>query len=272
MAIKRNHDRKEYIQSSHLPFVSAVLMVALAACAPSPGGAATPAGSASPTGTSAPSATAPSGAGLCDNPLYPVVAGASWNYHGSGGPTGDYDFTSTITTIAEDGFVEEAAFAGLTKTAAWKCTPAGLALLSPGGVTGSVSTSGLTIDFTTTDYSGVTLPKIIAAGDTWTQTLTLHGESSLADGTSILADGTLSSTFKAVGIESVSVPAGTFDAMRLDVETVFIIETTVAGTTVPIELHMTGSVWYAPGVGMVKNSSNGEGVATTIILTAYAIP
>ena len=244
-----------------------VLLAVISACSPSAG---TPATNAA---TSAPAATNTSKPGMCDNPLYPVAVGASWSYHVTGAPTGDFDFSSTIKTVSADGFVEEGVFPALTRTSNWKCTPTGLALLSPGGgVTGSVSTSSLNIDFTTTDYSGVTLPKIISAGDTWTQTLTLHGESTLTDGTSIIADGTLATSFTAVGMESVTVPAGTFNAMRIDVVTVFTIETTVSGTTVPVTLNITGSAWYAPGIGMVKTVSTTEGIASTIVLTAYTIP
>ncbi len=172
-----------------------------------------------------------------------------------------------------DGFEEEGLFPGVTRNSTWKCTPAGLALLAPGGgVSGTISTSGLSFEFTTTDYSGVTLPKSVAAGDTWTQTLTLHGENTLPGGTAVTADGTDTTDFTAAGMESITVPAGTFQAMRIDVVTVFTIETTVSGTTVPVTLNITGSVWYAPGIGMVKTITTAEGIAATIVLTAYTIP
>jgi hypothetical protein len=270
MVKKKFHHGMKYTRSLHLHFALAVLMTALAACAPAPGGAAaTPAAATTP----APSATALSGAGVCENPLYPVVLGASWNYHASGGPTGDFDFSSSITAVNEDNFVEESLFSGLTKSVIWQCNPTGLALLSPGGgVSASINTSGSAFEFTTTGSTGDTLPKVIAAGDAWTQTLTLHGENELADGMVATSDGSLAISFTAAGMEDVTVPAGTFSAMRIDVETTFIIETTIAGTTVPVELHMTGSVWYAPGIGMVKNTSSGEGIDTIIVLTAYSVP
>ncbi len=256
-----------------LPLGLVVLLAALPACSPAAGGAAPSAAAATNEATGAPAPTQRSGSGLCENLLYPVRVGASWNYHVTGAPTGDIDFSSTISTLNADGFVEEGVFPGLTRNSTWKCTPTGLALLAPGGgVTGSVSTSSLSFEFTTTDYSGNTLPKSVAAGDKWTQTLTLHGENTLADGTVVTADGTDTTDFTAVGMESVTVPAGTFNAMRIDVVTVFTIETTVSGAKVPVTLNITGSAWYAPGIGMVKTVSTTEGIASTIVLTAYTIP
>jgi len=258
-----------------LSFGSLVLLAALSACSPSASAAPTTGGGSvsAAAATAAPAATSASPSAACANPLYPVVASAVWNYHVSGSPTGDFDFTSTIKSVNPDGFVEESAFPELVKDATWKCDPAGLVLLSPGGgVSGTISTSSLNANYTTTGSSGVTLPKSVAAGDAWTQTLNLHGENKLSDGTVVPTDATDASSFKAVGMESVTVPAGTFQAMRIDVTTVFSIETNVSGVSVPIQLNITGSVWYAPGIGMVRTVSTVEGIATTTVLTSYTIP
>src|SRR5688500_702287 len=44
------------------------------------------------------------GEGLCANAYYPVREGATWSYKSTSGPTGDFSFTDTITSVREDGF------------------------------------------------------------------------------------------------------------------------------------------------------------------------
>jgi hypothetical protein len=263
----------------HLPLAAGLVLAGLAACAPAPaasGGSA--GGAASPAAATAPAATvpsAPAGGGLvsgaCANPLYPVALNASWSYHGSGGSLGDYEYTETVTAVSADGFVQSAAFSGLTREVNWKCTDLGLELLSP-GASGSVGTSSMNAVYTSVDSTGVTLPTHVAAGDEWTQTLKMHGENSVGSGTPIPSDTTVASSFKAVGEESVTVPAGTFQAMRIDVTSAFDIVTSVEGMSVPVHFTITGSVWYAPGVGMIKTTSVIEGVESSVELTAYTIP
>jgi len=257
-----------------LPVVSAWVIVSVAACSPASGGA-DPTETAPATPTTAATATSEpvAAAGVCANPLYPAVPAALWSYRASGGPDGEFDYTSTIDSVSEDGFIEKSVFGGLTKEVEWRCGPEGLTLLSPnGGVTGSVSTGGTALHYVTTGGEGVTLPVRIAAGDSWTQSLAFRGEGSLANGSTLISDGSSATSFRAAGIETVVVPAGSFDAMRIDVETKIVITTTVEGVSMPLEFLVSGSVWYAPGVGTVKNVSTSEGMTTTIILTSYTIP
>jgi hypothetical protein len=264
-----------------LPLAITSAIVILSACSPSPATSTGPSsGATSPEATSAPAATdtgaaagGGSSSGACANTLYPVVQAATWNYHGSGGSLGEFDYSETITAVNADSFVESASFTDLTQEVNWKCTDVGLELLSPGlGPSGTVGTSNMVAEFTTVDSSGVTLPKHVAAGDEWTQSLKMHGENSIGAETPIPSDATVETSFKAVGEESITVPAGTFLAMRVDVTSVFDITTTVQGMTVPFQFTLRGSVWYAPGVGMVKTTSVIEEVESSVELTSYTIP
>jgi len=71
----------------------------------------------------------------------------------------------------------------------------------------------------------------------------------------------------------VTVPAGTFDAVRMDCKTDIAITITMNGVDVPTNVSMTSKMWYAPGIGMVKSDNVLSGDMTnTIELTAYTIP
>ena len=89
----------------------------------------------------------------------------------------------------------------------------------------------------TTSNEGVTLPGDIQSGDHWSQTL---GVEVSAD--NLTMDFTIENSFKAAGYEVVSVPAGTFDALKVEMES-----TTNGGNPI------TQTLWYVQDVGLVKS-------------------
>jgi len=261
-------------------FYSALLAVALllAAC----GGGAAPTESQNPQGEAPaeqPTAEPPTqSAGLCSNLYFPVVVGATWAYAGTSNTGGDYAFTETITEVRADGFTMTGTFEDLTRTQEWTCTANGLvALQFDSGASAGISAAGLDAVFETTASDGVTLPASLAAGNTWTQNFTLHGDMNIEGGITATADGTVNNNFQAIGVESVSVPAGTFEAMRVEMQTTFSLTATVSGIGIPITFTATTVSWYAPGVGWMKSESSGgmagvEAATTTIELQSYTIP
>src|SRR5262245_31518571 len=58
--------------------------------------------------TEAPTAAPPESAGACDNPYFPVVAGATWNYKLTGTVSDTY--THTILLVESDSFTEQDEF------------------------------------------------------------------------------------------------------------------------------------------------------------------
>jgi len=126
-------------------------------------------------------------------------------------------------------------------------------------------------DFHTTASSGVTLPASIKPGDTWTQALTLEGIEDL-NGLQIPAKNETSNDCTAAGIESVTVPAGTFDALRFDCQTNTDIMITMSGNDIEQTIDFTASNWYAEGVGLIKTVTTGSGLDSTIELVSYTIP
>ena len=219
-----------------------------------------------PTATSAPAASS------CDNPYLPVVEGATWDYKLTG-PIPD-TYTHTILSVEDNGFTEQDTFGtGVTRQGKWQCDQGNLIALNPsGGNSANVSTEGVSVDFETKELSGVTLPASIKAGDTWSQSLTLEGTQTIG-GTAYAASNQFTSDCTAKGIESVTVPAGTFDAMRVECQ--INMNITVAldpNNPISTPLSSTNVTWYAENIGMVKNKTSGSGLDSTIELVSYNIP
>jgi len=220
----------------------------------------------------APTDAPPVASNACSNPYMPIVAGATWDYKLTG-PISD-TFKHTILNVESDSFTEQDEFGtGVTRQGKWQCDNSNLIALNPSaGGSASVSTEGISVDFQTKDLSGVTIPAEINPGDTWTQALTLEGTQTI-NNLSFPASNKFSSNCKAIGVESVTVEAGTFDAMRVECEnamdiTISLAENTPSNTV----LTFTNIVWYAQNVGMVKTSTSGMGLDSTIELTSYNIP
>ncbi len=182
-------------------------------------------------------------------------------------------YVHSIVSIEASSFSEQDVFGtGITRQGYWNCDDGALIMLDPGADTsGTVSTEKATADFKTTSSSGVTLPATIKPGDTWEQAITLEGTEDIG-GNQIPAKNEFTNSCKAVGVESVTVPAGTFDAMRVDCQTNMNITITMANTPVTTALKFTTTSWYAENVGAVKTAKTGDGGNSVIELTSYNIP
>jgi hypothetical protein len=238
---------------------------------------------AAPTSTEVveePTPTAPpttSGGEGCLHIYFPVANGASWTYASKNEVVGPYSFTDTITEVRSDGFTVTGEFEGLVKTMEWACDPEGLiALQFGGGAAASVTTSGGSLQLETTEVTGVTLPWEITPGMTWSQSFVISGDATLAPDMIGTAEGNIEQEWEAIGMESVTVPAGTFDALKVNQSTSFNYVVTVSDITLPIVFDVTGSVWFAPGVGWIKSTGTGEmmgeGFSDTLELTGYSVP
>jgi hypothetical protein len=209
--------------------------------------------------------------GGCINPYLPVIVGAAWTYQLTG-PAPD-TFTHTILSADEDGFIEQDAFAsGVTRQAEWKCENGNLiALNPPGGNSANVSAEGVQADFETSAIEGVTLPASINPGDTWSQSLTLEGTETI-NGNVVPVKNQAASSCTAVGIEPVTVPAGTFDALRVECTIQMNISMTLNGAEIPTILDLSGIHWYALNVGLIKTSSTGANAEGVTELVTYKLP
>ena len=210
-------------------------------------------------------------AGACDNPYLPIVQGATWNYNMTGGVADT--FVHSIVSIEADSFTEQDVFGtGITRQGYWKCEDGALIMLDPSSdSTGTVTSDKVTANFSTTSASGITLPATLNPDDEWEQAITLEGTEDIG-GNQIPAKNEFSNSCKAIGAESVTVPAGTFDAMRVDCQTTMNITITMANTPVTTALTFSTSSWFVESIGLVKESKTGDSVDSVIEMTSYNIP
>jgi len=216
------------------------------------------------------------GQGLCANAYYPIREGATWSYKSSGGPAGEYSFTDTITSVRDDGFTLSTQFGDLTRTQEWGCQSEGLVALQFGGAPAAMlNAQNMQLNLEINNVSGVTFPSEINAGDQWQHNLDFEGNVTVANEEGA-ATGNAQTSFNAVGNESVTVPAGTFDALKIQVDTTLNINVTYQGLSVPVTFFGSYTYWFVQGVGWVRASGTGEVAGTsfseTMELQSYNIP
>jgi hypothetical protein len=216
------------------------------------------------------------GEGLCANAYYPVREGATWSYKSTGGPAGEYSFTDTITSVREDGFTLSTQFGDLTRTQEWSCTPEGLVALQLGGApAATLNSQNIQLDLEIKNVSGVTFPSEINVGDQWQHNLDFEGNVNVINQEGA-ATGNAQISFNTVGNESVTVPAGTFDALKIELDTTLNINVSVQGISVPVTFTSSYTYWFVQGIGWVKASGTGDVAGTsfseTTELQSYSIP
>lgn len=259
-----------------------ILALVLGACGGQPpaGGTGGETGSGGETGgdaTAAPTEAESGPAGACANPYYPVVNGATRTYSVTGGEK-DFSYTETITDASSDGFTLSTAYSlegNLQTTQHWGCQSDGLVALEyNGGPSAALSTEGLSAQFNTTSVTGITVPADLAVGSTWTQSMEFEGNYAIAEGMSGPVTGSVSSAANAVGTESVSTAAGTFDAIKVELQQDISMTATIGGISMPITITGVTTAWYAPGVGIMKQVTTEDlmGTTITIELQSYSIP
>jgi hypothetical protein len=214
--------------------------------------------------------------GLCTNTYYPVRQGATWTYKSTGGPAGEYSFTDTISSVRDDGFTLSTQIGNLTRTQEWTCTAAGLAALQLGGAPAAVlSSQDIELDLDINNGTGLTFPRQINPGDQWQQTMEITGDVTMLN-EEAQATGNAQMNFSAVGNESVTVPAGSFDALKVEVDVTLNIEATYGGITLPVVFSGEYTYWFAPNVGWVRSSGTGNVLGSsfsdTTELQSYSIP
>ncbi len=165
----------------------------------------------------------------CDYRYWHVAPHARWQYHitskGTSYPHGsgemNFNRTEQIVSVTPGEF--RVAFTSSDSSAppwikVFRCGQSG-----PAETPNEVELANGTV------MSGVFVPSVLQPGGEWENT---YGPGS-------------TTKFRADRIESVTVPAGTYDAMRVSY-----VRTDRSGNT--ITMVVEGTLWFAPGVGVVK--------------------
>ena len=261
--------------------VSSLLLLAfMAACGASPAGSSTKYSATNPpisaTTATHPPVSASSGMGGCTNAYFPVSSGNSWSYSSSGGVLGPYTYTRTVTDASDAGFTTSnlsSLGTGTTANTKWKCKDGRLAALEAGSNSLNVSTSNVKITSTSITADGYNIPNTFDTGTTWSEKVTVN-DTVQSSGRSL--DSRIDSKVdcSAAGSESVSVPAGTFDAVKVTCTETVAVSELVHATPVPAGVPSTLDItnWYAKGVGLVKSVRvSSAGGTATIVLTQYKV-
>ena len=228
--------------------------------------------STEPLGTSTPVA----GQSLCSNVYYPVRQSATWTYKSAGGPAGEYSFTDTISAVRADGFTLTTQIGDLTRTQEWTCSAEGLTALQLGGAPAAMLNSqNIELNLEINNATGLTFPSQISPGSQWQQNMDVTGNV-IAFNEQAEATGNVQMSFNPVGNESVTVPAGTFEALKVDVDVTLNVNATYEGITLPVSFTGDYTYWFAPNVGWVKASATGNVLGNsftdTTELQSYNIP
>jgi len=83
--------------------------------------------------------------------------------------------------------------------------------------------------------------------------------------------GTVESRFEALGVESITTPAGTFQAVKIREETRETGSGTIGGATLNSTSESITFYWFVDGVGRVRTETTGSRMETTE-LQSYSIP
>jgi hypothetical protein len=210
----------------------------------------------------------------CANEVYPVRGNARWIYSSAGSPVGPYEFQERINEVQPNGFIVGSALRKAPSAIQWECRPEGLVPLGtpPNNATNILAFQKLT-EVAVSNVTGAAIPAVITPGMEWKLSFDVQAKQNLQDGTQAPVTGHIEITYKAKSRESITVPAGAFDA--IPVETITVINIVAAKPTGDEKINLSSNYtyWYAPGVGWVKATGSGalggQEYFETIVLTAY---
>ncbi len=206
----------------------------------------------------------------CFNSYFPVIQGATWTYAASGHLSGT--LSRTITSVSSGTFTDEHTSPTGMQAMKWDCSD-GLIVEQPDTApSGLLQAGDLPPDFRATDTSGVTVPDNLGPGMGWNQESSLDG-AVLINGQSAPAHNDLLTSCTTRGHEPVNVPAGNYMALHADCTTDEKLTVTLNGTSIPTEILTKSTLWYAPGVGIVRvDQSVANGPTTSLQLVSYRVP
>lgn len=194
-----------------------------------------------------------------DHPWYPTVAGATWTYS-----MADQTFTQSIIEVTPESMTLRMELPGQDPVdVAYTCGPEGI--LSAGMMDGIMEG----VEFEIVSMEGTTFPNSLTAGTEWDSEVVMRMDM-VAEGMAVESLTTVSTVSTSLGNESVTVPAGTFDAMRISQASDVSMEMVMMGMAMPLPgISSVSETWLVDGVGMVLIVDE-DGTRTELL--SYSIP
>lgn len=182
---------------------------------------------------------------LCTNLYFPNNPSDTWEYTGNTSATGSYTRTDTISNSGDTAFSVESSVSGVSYPVEYTCTEAGLVAVNPiqqylGAILASLNGQ---IELNLVSNSGISLPSQVSPGDSWQQIVEWEGS---AQGLS--TNGRLVFDYSAAGYETVTIPSGTYEALRVNTS----IRIEISNFRIQYGTYDITS-WMAPNVGMIKS-------------------
>lgn len=234
--------------------------------------------------TSAPEAVIPTGeqprqaqqlptvTNTCDHPYYPLRQGTKTTYTSQSGSINSR-FNWEVTALTPEKATLRYTFdRGLTMDSDIFCGTDGLLIKSYLNM-GSALAGG-SVNAKTISSSGHFLPSDLRVGSTWTSTYQVETENTNPDAVRLgmrTSQMDLKIENKALGEESVTVPAGTFTALKIEAKNTMKMK---LGPNLPaVNSTFTTYSYFVRGKGMVKSVTNGvSGMNSRIEATEIIVP
>ncbi len=195
----------------------------------------------------------------CGNPYYGFKPGLTIAY--SVTPftktAGDADYTTSIISVSGNTVVSRTEMAGgVTSNMKLDCVDHSVA-----------STDGQDFKMKIVSSSGTFMPPNLKAGSTWSNSQTgkleSNSDAAKAAGMSELTITTTEDS-RAVAEESVTVKAGTYKAIKVELTRTSISQFSGRAENNPTPSTSTSVEWWVKGIGMVKSVTTGQSGTSTI--------
>ncbi len=211
----------------------------------------------------------------CQHDYLPVVAGANWSYQVSGSPAGDFDFVEQVTAVRASGFTLTSTIAGQSYAHSWACSEGGLTARQFDGMAASgIALAGGQITLQTDSVAGLSLLANLVPGDQWEQEYAISGEQAFPGLGILPVRGTVSTTYEALGVVSIRVPFGQFEALHIQAETEYDVRVGTGLISFSPEIYGTSEIYFVENLGLVKVETEfslmGEAQHSSIELTNYS--
>ncbi len=213
----------------------------------------------------------------CGNPYYPLHAGFTVTYGVTSAPSAKPlpDYTLSVLSVSgTTATLRTAVDGGITADLTADCADGTVALKGTFDLGSAMQ--GTKVKTEVLSSSGTFLPKNVAVGTDWKseQKIRMEMSGGAAAGMGPVT-ATVATESKAVAKESVTVPAGTFDAVKVEVKRTSTVELSgmPSGMKLPPGMKIptpppsttTTTEWWAKGAGVVKSVTVSQNTTTTVV-------